>query len=42
LTENHLESAYEREQARLEKEEIPDEPAPNVQEMMGPDIAKTR
>jgi uncharacterized protein (TIGR00730 family) len=42
LTENHLESAYEREQARLEKEEIPDEPAPSVQEMMGPDIAKTR
>ena len=42
LTENHLESDYEREQARLEKTEIPDEPAPNVQEMMGPDIAKTR
>jgi uncharacterized protein (TIGR00730 family) len=42
LTENHLESDYEREQARLEKAEIPDEPAPNVQEMMGPDIAKTR
>jgi uncharacterized protein (TIGR00730 family) len=42
LTENHLESDYEREQARLEKEEIPDHPAPSVQEMMGPDIAKTR
>jgi uncharacterized protein (TIGR00730 family) len=42
LTENHLESDYEREQERLEKEEIPDHPAPNVQEMMGPDIAKTR
>ncbi len=42
LTENHLESDYEREQARLEKEEIPDHPAPNAQEMMGPDIAKTR
>ena len=42
LTENHLESDYEREQARLEKEEIPDHPALNVQEMMGPDIAKTR
>jgi uncharacterized protein (TIGR00730 family) len=42
LTENHLESEYEREQGRLEKEEIPDHPAPNAQEMMGPDIAKTR
>ena len=42
LTENHLESDYEREQTRLEKEEIPDHPAPSVQEMMGPDIAKTR
>src|ERR1700734_500935 len=42
LTENHLESDYEREQARLEKQEIPDDPAPSVQEMMGPDIAKTR
>jgi uncharacterized protein (TIGR00730 family) len=42
LTENHLESDFEREQARLEKEEIPDHPAPNAQEMMGPDIAKTR
>src|SRR6201996_3647014 len=43
LTENHLESDYEREQARLEKEDIPpDHPAPGVQEIMGPDIAKTR
>ena len=42
LTENHLDSEYEREQTRLEKEEIPNEPAPSVQEMMGPDIAKTR
>src|ERR1700734_435230 len=42
LTENHLESDYERGQARLEKEEIPNHPAPNAQEMMGPDIAKTR
>jgi hypothetical protein len=42
LTANHLESDYEREQAKLEKEEIPDHPAPSVQEMMGPDIAKTR
>ncbi|WP_353070201.1 TIGR00730 family Rossman fold protein [Tunturibacter empetritectus] len=42
LTENHLESDYEREQTKLEKQEIPDHPAPSVQEMMGPDIAKTR
>jgi len=42
LTENHLESEYEREQSRLEKEEIPKEPAPSAQEMMGPDITKTR
>jgi hypothetical protein len=42
LTENHLESAYEREQERLERERIPVEPAPSVQEMMGPDITKTR
>ena len=42
LTENHLESAYEREQQRLEKEMIPVEPAPSAQEMLGPDITKTR
>jgi uncharacterized protein (TIGR00730 family) len=42
LTENHLESAYEREQQRLELERIPVEPAPNAQEMLGPDITKTR
>jgi uncharacterized protein (TIGR00730 family) len=42
LTENHLNSEYEREQDRLERQEIPDDPAPNAQEMMGPDIAKTR
>jgi uncharacterized protein (TIGR00730 family) len=42
LTENHLESEYEREQSRLEKEEIPKEPAPSAQEMLGPDITKTR
>src|ERR1700722_18562999 len=42
LTENHLESDYEREQQRLERERIPVEPAPSVQEMMGPDITKTR
>jgi uncharacterized protein (TIGR00730 family) len=42
LTENHLESDYEREQRRMEDQVIPNEPAPNVQEMMGPDITKTR
>jgi uncharacterized protein (TIGR00730 family) len=42
LTEYHLESAYEREQQRLEVERIPEEPAPNAQEILGPDIAKTQ
>ncbi len=42
LTENHLESDYEREQERLERERIPVEPAPSAQEMLGPDITKTR
>jgi hypothetical protein len=42
LTENHLESDYEREQRRLERQRIPAEPSPNAQEMMGPDITKTR
>jgi uncharacterized protein (TIGR00730 family) len=42
LTENHLESAYEREQLIREAEGIPDGPAPSAQEMLGPDIAKTR
>ena len=42
LTENHLESDYEREQQRLERERIPMEPAPSAQEMLGPDITKTR
>jgi uncharacterized protein (TIGR00730 family) len=40
LTVNHLESDYEREHQRLDR--IPDGPAPNAQETMGPDIAKTR
>jgi uncharacterized protein (TIGR00730 family) len=40
LTVNHLESDYEREQQRLER--IPDGPAPNAQETLGPDITKTR
>jgi uncharacterized protein (TIGR00730 family) len=42
LTENHLESSFEREQQRLESEQIPVEPAPSAQEMLGPDITKTR
>jgi uncharacterized protein (TIGR00730 family) len=42
LTENHLESAFEREQHLREREGIPTEPAPNAQEMLGPDITRTR
>jgi uncharacterized protein (TIGR00730 family) len=42
LTENHLESDYEREQHRLEETGVPAGPAPNVQEILGPDITKTR
>jgi uncharacterized protein (TIGR00730 family) len=40
LTVNHLESDYERAQQRLENS--PDDPAPNAQEILGPDITKTR
>ncbi|MEO8735683.1 MAG: TIGR00730 family Rossman fold protein [Edaphobacter sp.] len=42
LTENHLESAFEREQQLREREQIPSEPSPNAQELLGPDISKTR
>jgi uncharacterized protein (TIGR00730 family) len=42
LTENHLESVFEREQHLRERERIPVEPAPNAQELLGPDISKTR
>jgi hypothetical protein len=42
LTENHLESEYEREQRRQGDQMIPSEPAPSAQEMLGPDITKTR
>jgi uncharacterized protein (TIGR00730 family) len=42
LTENHLESDYEREQRKMEDQIIPADPAPNAQEMLGPDITKTR
>jgi uncharacterized protein (TIGR00730 family) len=39
LTENHLDSEHER---KLEVEKVPAEPAPGVQEMLGPDITRTR
>jgi uncharacterized protein (TIGR00730 family) len=51
LTENHLDSAYERDQQRLESLQersssegfgVPVEPAPSAQEILGPDITKTR
>ncbi|WP_348267401.1 TIGR00730 family Rossman fold protein [Edaphobacter sp. DSM 109919] len=42
LTENHLESAYEREQHLRERHGVPLEPAPSAQEMLGPDITPTR
>ncbi|MCU1320413.1 MAG: hypothetical protein JWM43_62 [Acidobacteriaceae bacterium] len=43
LTENHLDSPYEHQQ-RLHEEQtgVPSEPAPSAQELLGPDIAKTR
>jgi uncharacterized protein (TIGR00730 family) len=42
LTEHHLNSDSEREARRPESEKVPSEPAPSVQEMLGPDITKTR
>lgn len=42
LTEHHLESDYEREQRQMEDEAVPAHPAPNAQEILGPDITKTR
>ena len=42
LTENHLESVYEREQHLRDRQGVPIEPAPNAQEMLGPDITRTR
>jgi uncharacterized protein (TIGR00730 family) len=46
LTKNHLESAYEREQQEREQRlrtapNVPTEPAPSAQDVLGPDIAKT-
>jgi uncharacterized protein (TIGR00730 family) len=42
LTENHLQSEYERNMQAREAARVPDEPAPSAQEALGPDIAKTR
>ncbi len=41
LTENHLESEYEKKYRQMEGDIIPDAPAPSVEEVFGPDIAKT-
>ena len=39
----HLDSAFEREQkAREEREGVPEGPAPSAEEILGPDITKTR
>ena len=42
LTENHLESAFEREQQLRERMRAMNEPAPSAQELLGPDISWTR
>jgi uncharacterized protein (TIGR00730 family) len=43
LTEDHLESTFEHEQkVREASVGVPEEPAPSAQELLGPDIAKTR
>ena len=43
LTEDHLESRFEQEQRLRERTDgVPEEPAPSAQELLGPDIAKTR
>jgi uncharacterized protein (TIGR00730 family) len=42
LTENHLESEFERQQKARERALDTTQPAPNVEELLGPDIAKTR
>ncbi len=43
LTEHHLESEFDREQRRLDRgSSVPAEPAPSAQEILGPDITKTR
>jgi uncharacterized protein (TIGR00730 family) len=47
LTKNHLDTPYEQQQQQryreiLDTPGIPTEPAPSAQELLGPDIAKTR
>jgi uncharacterized protein (TIGR00730 family) len=42
LTEHHLNSDYEREQRRLESEGMTAGQAPSAEQILGPDIAKTR
>ncbi|WP_263367433.1 LOG family protein [Edaphobacter bradus] len=43
LTENHLESEFERRQQQARQKELDaSQPAPNPEELLGPDIAKTR
>src|SRR5271170_1480925 len=42
LTEHHLNSDYEREQRRLESEGMTAVQAPSAEQILGPDIAKTR
>ena len=41
LSENHLDSPLEREVRHAAEPGVPPEPAPSVQELLGPDIAKT-
>ncbi len=42
LTENHLESDFERQQQARQKALDTSQPVPSVEELLGPDIAKTR
>jgi len=42
LTENHLESEYEKQQQARQKAMDTSQPVPSVEELLGPDIAKTR
>ena len=42
LTEHHLDSEYEREQRRMEKEGMHSVHAPSAEKILGPDITKTR
>ena len=42
LTENHLESEFERQQQARQRAMDTSQPVPSVEELLGPDIAKTR